>query len=41
MPNYFKPDWIEDWKTEREKGMIKFEGQWLPEGSTEFPWEQH
>ena len=26
---------------EREKGMIKFEGQWLPEGSTEFPWEQH
>ena len=26
---------------DREKGMIKFEGQWLPEGSTEFPWEQH
>jgi len=26
---------------EREKGKIKFEGQWLPEGSTEFPWEQH
>ena len=25
----------------REKGMINFEGQWLPEGSTEFPWEKH
>ncbi len=24
MPNYFKPDWIEDWKTEREKGMIRY-----------------
>lgn len=26
---------------DREKGMIKFEGQWLPEGDTSFPWEQH
>jgi len=26
---------------DREKGMIKFEGQWLPEGDTSFPWEKH
>ena len=25
----------------REKGKINFEGEWLPEGSTEFPWEKH
>ena len=26
---------------DREKGMIKFEGKWLPEGDTSFPWEKH
>jgi len=26
---------------ERENGKIKFEGQWLPEGDTSFPWEKH
>jgi len=25
----------------REKGMINFEGKWLPEGDTTFPWEKH
>ena len=25
----------------RKNGKIEFEGQWLPEGSKEFPWEQH
>ncbi len=25
----------------RKNGLIEFEGQWLPEGSKEFPWEQH
>jgi len=25
----------------REKGMINFEGEWLPEGDTTFPWEKH
>ena len=24
MPNYFKPDWLEDWKKEREKGMLRY-----------------
>ena len=26
---------------ERKNGEIEFEGKWLPEGSREFPWEQH
>ena len=26
---------------ERLEGMINYEGKWLPEGSTEFPWEKH
>ena len=25
----------------REKGMINYNGEWLPEGSKVFPWEQH
>ena len=25
----------------REKGKINYEGKWLPEGDTTFPWEQH
>ena len=25
----------------RLEGMIKYKGKWLPEGSDEFPWEQH
>ena len=25
----------------REKGKINFEGEWLPEGDTTFPWEKH
>jgi len=28
-------------KYERFKGMINYNGKWLPEGSTEFPWEKH
>lgn len=24
MPNYFKKDWIEDWKTERKMGRTKY-----------------
>ena len=28
MPNYFKPDWLEDWKTEREKGMLRYVILW-------------
>jgi len=28
-------------KHERENGNIKFEGKWVPEGSTKFPWEKH
>ena len=28
-------------KYERENGMINYNGEWLPEGSREFPWEQH
>ena len=26
---------------ERQKGMINYNGKWLPEGSRDFPWEQH
>ena len=26
---------------ERKKGKINYNGKWLPEGSTEFPWERH
>ena len=26
---------------ERKNGKINFEGKWLPEGSRDFPWEQH
>ena len=26
---------------ERLEGMIEYKGKWLPEGSTEFPWEKH
>ena len=26
---------------ERKKGKINYNGKWLPEGSTEFPWEKH
>ena len=26
---------------ERKKGKINYNGEWLPEGSREFPWEQH
>jgi hypothetical protein len=25
----------------RKNGKINFEGKWLPEGSKDFPWEQH
>ena len=25
----------------REKGMINYNGKWTPEGSKDFPWEQH
>ena len=25
----------------RDKGHIRYNGKWLPEGSREFPWEQH
>jgi hypothetical protein len=25
----------------RLKGMIKYNGEWLPEGDKNFPWEQH
>tara|TARA_A100001201_G_scaffold123039_1_gene106910 strand:- start:152 stop:523 length:372 start_codon:yes stop_codon:yes gene_type:complete len=25
----------------RDKGHIRYNGKWLPEGSKEFPWEQH
>ena len=28
-------------KHERADGMINYNGEWLPEGSREFPWEQH
>lgn len=24
MPNYFKPDWVEGWKEERKKGMVRY-----------------
>ena len=26
---------------ERQKGMINYNGKWIPEGSKDFPWEQH
>ena len=26
---------------ERNKGMINYNGEWLPEGDRNFPWEQH
>ncbi len=26
---------------ERKNGKIEFQGKWVPEGSKEFPWEQH
>ena len=26
---------------ERKNGKIKYNGKWSPEGSTDFPWEQH
>ena len=25
----------------REKGKILYEGEWIPEGGKEFPWEKH
>ena len=25
----------------RHRGMIEYDGKWLPEGSDEFPWEKH
>ena len=28
-------------KYERADGMINYNGEWLPEGSRHFPWEQH
>ena len=28
-------------KYERKNGKINYEGEWLPEGDTTFPWEQH
>ena len=28
-------------KYRRFKGMINYNGDWLPEGSDEFPWEKH
>lgn len=28
-------------KHRRLAGKIKYNGKWLPEGSTEFPWERH
>ena len=28
-------------KYERKDGKINFNGEWLPEGSKDFPWEQH
>ena len=26
---------------DRKDGKINYEGEWLPEGSTKFPWEKH
>ena len=26
---------------ERKDGFINYQGEWLPEGSKDFPWEQH
>ena len=28
-------------KHERKNGKIKYNGKWVPEGSKDFPWEQH
>jgi len=28
-------------KYERKKGKINYNGEWLPEGDTTFPWEKH
>ena len=28
-------------KYERHRGMINYEGEWLPEGHKKFPWESH
>ena len=28
-------------KYERKNGKINYEGEWLPEGDTTFPWEKH
>ena len=28
-------------KYERKKGKINYNGEWLPEGSLDFPWEKH
>jgi len=25
----------------RQEGKILFEGEWVPEGGKQFPWEQH
>ena len=24
MPNYFKPNWLDDWKEERKKGFVRY-----------------
>ena len=26
---------------DRKKGKINYQGKWIPEGSTDFPWERH
>ena len=26
---------------QRKQGKILFNGEWMPEGSKDFPWEQH
>ena len=28
-------------KYDRKKGMINYNGEWLPEGDKNFPWEKH
>jgi hypothetical protein len=28
-------------KYERKKGMINYNGEWMPEGDGSFPWEKH
>ena len=35
-----KITWMGD-DFERKDGKINFNGEWLPEGSKDFPWEQH